>query len=137
MLTDTQLCAARKLDSPSLLEEGAEFTPLTSTLNSRNATDGLLDGDEPTVVLATTHEEALHESSALTRHGRCLQVERFPQLGAREANEWLARRGLAQRTRSELSLAELHALERDSGVRAPSRSQPMGFAQAAERPEPR
>jgi hypothetical protein len=115
-------------DAPALHEAENGEVARTTLAKLLNATDGLLDNGVPTVVLATTHEALPAVESALTRPGRCLQVQHFPRLNARESTAWLASRGCQRKPRGESSLAELYALERDNGVRAPERPGPVGFA---------
>lgn len=115
-------------DSPELqlAEQGFALRGTMSKL--LNATDGLLDGAVPTVILATTHEPLPEHETALLRPGRCLQVEHFPLLEPREALAWLANQGHPARApQGPISLAELYAQLRGDGVQAPERRVRMGF----------
>lgn len=90
-----------------------------------NASDGLIGQGLKTMFLITTNEPVGKLHPAVSRPGRCSEVIEFDPLSLSEANEWLSRRGGAERVNEATVLADLFALADDRHVRPTP--QPVGF----------
>jgi hypothetical protein len=111
-------------DTGELLSADAKERTGQGLARLLNVVDGLIGQGLRVLVLVTTNEPIRRLNPAVSRPGRCAAAVEFAAFDAREAGDWLARRGVDARPR-EATLAELFALA--DGVDLPER-QRVGFA---------
>jgi hypothetical protein len=90
-----------------------------------NLVDGLIGQGLRIGVLITTNDPLSGFHPAVSRPGRCGAAIAFDTFGQEEADQWLAREGVAAQGRDKTSLAELMAIR--DGRNLPLPRAPIGF----------
>lgn len=114
-------------DAGELLAEDARDRTGQGLSRLLNLADGLIGQGLKTLILVTTNEPMKKMHPAVARPGRCASEMEFKTFGQQEADNWLAERGVADRTSLPLTLAQLYGKAENFGVATGETPNTVGF----------